>query len=483
MISAPQDNDNAKLVRGLTLSGTVSLNMIDMIGVGPFITIPLIISAMGGPQAMIGWILGAVIAMSDGLVWAELGAAMPGSGGTYRYLGELYGGKELGKLMSFLFIWQMIFSAPLSIASGCIGLAEYSTYFIPGIGHELFRVELPAVGIIHPILNASGLTFVAMSAIVIAVGLLYRRITIVNKLLRYLWLVVMLTVGWVIFAGVSHFNGQIAFDFPSGAFSLSKEFFLGLGSAMLISTYDYWGYYNVCFLGDEVSNPEKTIPRTIIISILLVGFIYIVMNISILGVVPWQELVKSSGGTERRYLISAMMERLYGSWGGSLATVLVVWTAFASVFSLLLGYSRVPYAAANDGNFFRIFGRVHSKLRIPYISLLTLGAVALLFCFLSLVQVIAALVVIRILVQFIAQTAGLIAWRWNHPEARRPFKMWLYPLPAVISLAGFVFILFSRNNFSQEIAYAAVILAAGLIVYWIRSIFNRRRENKSSVAF
>lgn len=456
-----------QLVRGITLSGAVSLNMIDMIGVGPFITIPLIISAMGGPQAMLGWILGAILAMCDGMVWAELGAALPGSGGTYHYLGEIYGRGRLGKMMSFLFIWQLLFSAPLSIASGCIGLAQYSTYFFPRLSHAIFAIQLPFGENLHANLTARGLTFVAISACAIAMILLYRKITAINKLSRFLWIVVMGTIAWVIFAGVTHFKSSVAFSFPQGAFSLSPNFFLGLGSAMLISVYDYWGYYNVCFLGDEVKEPSKTIPRAVIISIALVAVIYIVMNVSILGVIPWQELM--NGTKDSHFLISAMMERLYGSWAGELATFLIMWTAFASVFSLLLGYSRIPYAASLDGNFFKIFGRVHKRLQFPYVSLLTLGFVAALFCFLSLAEVIAALVVIRIVIQFLSQTVGLLVWRGKHPEAPRPFKMWLYPIPAIISLAGFLFVLFSRNNFRQQIEYAAIILVVGLIAYFVRA--------------
>jgi amino acid transporter len=441
--------------------------MIDMIGVGPFITIPLIISAMGGPQAMMGWILGAVLAMSDGMVWAELGAALPRSGGTYHYLGEIYGRGKLGKMMSFLFIWQLIFSAPLSIASGCLGLAEYSTYFFPKLSNAIFILQLPFGERLHANLTASGLTFVAISACLIALILLYRKTTAINKLSRFLWIIVMGTIAWVIFAGVTHFKSSVAFNFPPNAFSLSGSFFLGLGSAMLISVYDYWGYYNVCFLGDEVKEPAKTIPRAIIISIALVGIIYIIMNVSIIGVIPWQELIK--GTNESRFLISAMMEKLYGSWAGKIATFLIMWTAFSSVFSLLLGYSRIPFAAAVDGNFFGIFARVHYEKRFPYVSLLTLGSVTILFCFLSLVQVIAALVVIRITIQFLSQTVGLLIWRWKHPEAALPFKMWLYPLPALISLVGFMFVLVSRKNFFHEIKYAATILVAGLIIYFIRA--------------
>src|SRR5438067_5601365 len=387
-----------QLIRGVGLWGATTLNMIDMIGVGPFITIPLIIAAMGGPQAMLGWILGALLVICDGLVWAELGAALPGSGGSYRYLAEIYGARKLGRLMSFLFIWQLTFSAPLSIASGGIGLAQYATYIFPRLGHET-KISLPILGNVE--INAIPVALVAIAAVGLAVVLLYRRIALIERLSKFLWVGVMLTILWVIFAGVTHFDPKLAFDFPPGAFTIRPEFFTGLGAALLVSVYDYWGYYNVCFFGGEVKDPGRTIPRAVLLSILLVAIIYIVMNISILGVIPWQELNETADSDARRYIISVFMQRLYGSWAGKLATVLIMWTAFASVFSLLLGYSRVPYAAAVDGDYFRSFSRVHPEHHFPNVSLLVLGTLAVLFCLLRLQDVIAALVVIRLMIQFL----------------------------------------------------------------------------------
>lgn len=434
------------LIRGLNLGSATALNMIDMIGVGPFITLPLIIGAMGGPQAMLGWILGAFFALCDGLVWAELGAAMPGSGGSYAYLREIYGWNKLGRLISFLFIWQLSFSAPLSIASGAIGLAGYSAYFWPGMGRTPARL-------------------IAMGVILVAVALLYRKITGIAWITKVLWVAVMGTIGWVVVAGAGHFSAARAFSFPAGAFQLSHSFFLGLGSAMLIATYDFWGYYNVSFLGDEVRDPARTIPRAVLLSILLVACLYMLMNLSVLGVVPWQEFGHGGG----LYVISTFMEHVYGPWAARLATVLVMIVAFASVFSLLLGYSRVPYAAALDGNYFKIFARVHSEGRFPYISLLALAGVAMACCLLSLADVIAALVVIRILLQFLLQAIGLIVLRVRQPDLVRPFRMWFYPAPAILASAGFIFILFARKNFVHEIRYATVILVAGLAVYMVRA--------------
>lgn len=479
-INQPENSDeqSSGLIRGVSLPSATALNMIDMIGVGPFITIPLIIAAMGGPQAMIGWVAGAIIAMSDGLVWAELGAAMPKAGGSYQYLKEIYGKDKFGRLMSFLFIFQLTFSAPLSIASGVVGLSLYSSYIFPVLNHTYFSFDLslplPLIGPLEANLYASNGAFLAIFILMIAVFLLYRRITIISKLSQFLWLVVFLTVLWIIFSGVSHFNASRAFDFPPHAFDFNSGFLLGLGSAMLIAIYDYWGYYNVCFFGGEVKNPGRNIPRAIIYSIILVAVLYIIMNISILGVLPWQSISGTAGTDASKYIVSVFMQAIYGSWAGNLVTVLIVWTAFASVFSLLLGYSRVPYAAAVQGDFFHVFSRIHPKHKFPYVSLILMGLTASAFCFLKLKDIIAALVVIRIIIQFLAQTTGVIVFRIKKPEIKRPFKMWLYPLPAVVSFIGFVYILITRDNFLKEVRYAAVLIILGLILFFIRAY--KRKE-------
>jgi APA family basic amino acid/polyamine antiporter len=462
-----------QLIRGLGLGGATMLNMIDMIGVGPFITLPLIIAAMAGPQAILGWIFGAALVMCDGLVWAELGAAMPGSGGSYLYLNEIYGKGRLGRLMSFLFVWQLTFSAPLSIASGCIGFAMYAVYAFPVLDRTIaaaqFRVPLPIVGDMAADLRVRLGSLVACGVCLLATLLLYRKITVIEKLTRYLWAGVMLTLLWVIASGIWHFDPALAFDFPSDAFTLRPEFFTGLGAALLIAVYDYWGYYNVCFLGGEVRNPVRTIPRAVLLSIALVAVIYIVMNVSILGVIPWREFGARANSEARVHVISAFIERLYGRRAALVATALVMWTAFASVFSLLLGYSRVPYAAAQDRNYFRVFSRVHPRHQFPHVSLLVMGGTAAAFCFLSLADVIAALVVIRILVQFLAQIVGVMILGRRRPEMSRPFKMWLYPVPALAAMCGFIYVLLMRPNFQHEVLYAAMLLIMGLAIYFVRA--------------
>src|SRR6202035_1462157 len=451
--SPTKPDSSAGLIRGMGLGSATALNMIDMIGVGPFITMPLVLSAMGGPQAMLGWVVGALLAVCDGLVSAELGAAFPGSGGSYRYLSEVYGPRKWGRLISFLFIWQLSFSAPLSIASGCIGLAGYAAYYWPGLGTvyaaHTAALHIPGAGSLQVSWIVTPGTALGVLVCAFTVLLLYRRITVVGRLSNLLWLVVMGTIGWVIFAGLTHFNASRAFDFSPRAFTLSHGFFTGLGGALLVATYDYWGYYNVCYLGDEIKDPTRNIPRALLLSILLVACLYLMMNLCILAVIPWREMLRAGQTNSGLYVVSLFMQRIYGMWAARLVTGMVIVTAFASVFSLTLGYSRVPYAAALDGNYFRAFAKVHPVHRFPHVSLLALGVVAAAFCFLRLKDAIAALVVIRLILQFLVQAVGSIVLRIRRPELPRPFRMWLYPLPALLASAGFLFILFNRVNWQK----------------------------------
>ena len=438
--------------------------MLDMIGVGPFITLPLILAAMGGPQAMLGWILGAGLALCDGLVWAELGAAMPEAGGSYAFLRRIYSGaagiRSLGRFLAFLYVFQLSFSAPLSAASGCIGLSQYATYLWPSLaGHTLLRSV--HIGPYTAGVSAGPETLVAITALLLVVFLLYRGLTDLRFATAAMWCSVMALMTWIVLTGALRGHLSQAFAFPPGAFHLTPAFFLGLGSAMMFATYDYWGYYNITFLGGEVKDAARTVPRAILISIALVAAIYLAMNISVLAVLPWQGLVGAQNGAAalggaaalsldaRRAVISTFMQTAYGPhFGpalGKLAAALVMMTAFSGVFSLLLGYSRIPYAAARDGNYFRVFARLHAK-GFPHVSLLALGAAAICFCFFSLADVIAALVVLRILLQFLMQHVGVIYLRRTQPNLPRPFRIWLYPLPPLLALAGFTYILIERTQ-------------------------------------
>jgi basic amino acid/polyamine antiporter, APA family len=428
------------LVRGFGLLQATALNMSNMIGVGPFITIPLIIASMGGPQCMLGWLLGAVLALCDGLVWSELAAAMPDTGGTYLYLREAFRKTGLRDILPFLFIWQFIFSGPLEIASGYIGFSQYAGYFWRGMGPAQTRMVSLTVG-----------------ALVIV--LLYRRVTAVGRLAVALWVGVLATVLWMIVSGLLHFQAKVAFDFPPNAFTFSTGFVTGLGSAMLIAMYDFMGYYDICYVGGEVREPARVIPRSIIYSVLAVAAIYTLMNLSIIGVVPWREAMHS------KFIAADFMEKLYGSAAASAITVLVLWTAFASVFALLLGYSRIPYAAAVNGHFFAVFGNLHGSGKFPHVSLLVMGGLSMLASLWNLDVVISALLTSRILVQFIGQVIALRHLRTHRPDVARPFRMWLYPLPGVIALLGWSYI-FLTSGWAFA-AFGVLTLALGVAAYFL----------------
>src|SRR6266516_1267385 len=285
------EQEGRPLLRRFGLLQATALNMSNMIGVGPFITIPLLMSALGGPQAMLGWIVAVIIAMSDGMVWSELGAARPGSGGTYVYLREAFGRETVGRLMAFLFIWQFILSGPLEIASGYIGFAQYFGYLWPGMTRLQTNLVVTAVGAIN-------------------IALLYRQITSIGKITVALWIGTMLTTAAVIVTGGMHFDSRLAFDFPKGAFDFSLGFYFGLGAASRIGVYDYLGYYDICYIGDEVRDPGRVIPRSIVLSILGVALIYFAMNLSIIGIVPWREFVPAEAHPKAQYVVSLLMEKV-----------------------------------------------------------------------------------------------------------------------------------------------------------------------------
>jgi amino acid transporter len=274
-----------------------------------------------------------------------------------------------------------------------------------------------------------------------------------------LWVGMLATVLWIIASGLANFHAALVFDFPPGAFTFSRGFLAGLGSAMLIAMYDFMGYYDICYVGGEVRDAPRVIPRSILYSVLAVAAIYALMNLSIIAVVPWREAMSS------KFIAAQFIEKLYGTRAATVVTVLVLWTAFASVFALLLGYSRIPYAAAINGDFFAVFGRLHAGGKFPHISLLVMGALSIVASLWNLDAVISALLTSRILIQFLGQIFALHYLRAHRADIARPFRVWLYPLPSVIAFAGWVYIFVTSGwNFA---GFGVLTLAAGAGAYWL----------------
>ena len=430
------------LERRLGFRAATAANMLAMIGIGPFVTIPLLLSSMHGPQAMLGWILGAAISTCDGLVWAELGAAMPESGGPYRYLLEAYGPRGLGRLMSFLFVWQLMAQFPLTLASGAVGFSQYSLYLWPD-------------------LTVTAQKGIAMAVCLVACALIYRRIDSIGHWSIGIWCIVMFAALWIVFDGLTHARFALIADTPPGAFHLTRDFWIGLGGATLFATYDYGGYNTVCLLGGEVRDPARTIPRSILAALGAVAALYLVMNFTIIGVVPWREAMQS------KYIASEFMDRLHGPHAAAVMTVLILVTAFASIYAGMLGFSRVPYAAAADGRFFRIFARLHPTGHFPSFSVLFVGIMSALACLFDLESIVKILIVIQTLIESLALVVAVVMMRRTRPDIARPFRMWLYPLPVLIAFAGWTYIIVTSGG--VYIASAFAMLAAGIAAYLWRA--------------
>jgi amino acid transporter len=429
-----------------------STNIISMVGVGPFLTIPFMIQAMQGPHILYAWIAGAVLALADGLVYAQLGAALPGSGGGYLYLREAFQPFGLGRLMGFLFIFQTILVAPLSIAGGAVGFSDYLQF-----------VWITMTPVQHHAVAAS--VCIAMAA------LLWRDIESIGRLAVVMLAGVLLTVGWVIVVGLFRFSPAMAFDFPPEAYRLDGSLAAALGAASVLAMYSYGGYNQVCNIGEEIVDPGRTVPRSIVLSIVIVAALYMAMTIVVVGLIPWREAM------DLRTIASEFIVRTFADPGtgrvaGTVMTGLILFVAAASLYATILGYSRIPFAAARDGDFFAVFARLHPTKHFPHVSLLAITLISLPFCFFTLGQLVSWLIQVQILLRFIWQCAAVILLRRYRPDVPQPFTMWLYPWPALLSLALWLYIFFTGP-------FDGIVFSFGFLVVSVAAygVFARQRRS------
>lgn len=431
--------------RGLGLLQATATNIISMVGVGPFLTIPFMVASMNGPHVIYAWIAGLVLAVFDGLVYAQLGAALPGSGGGYLYMREAFKPFGLGRLAGFIFIFDTLLVAPLSVAGGAVGVADYLQYFwtaMTPLTHNL----------------------IAAAVCIVCTALLWRRIEEIGRLAVVMLIGVIVTIGWVVVVGLFNFSPAQAFDFPAEAKSLNPTLLAAIGATSILAMYNYGGYNQVCFIGGEIKDPERNIPRSILLSTFIVAALYMLMTIVILGMIPWQEVKES------RTIASLFIERTFsdpstGRIAGIVMTSLILFVAAAGLYATILGYSRVAYAAARDGDFFHIFARVHPTKGFPHISLLMTALVSIPFCFFTLGQLVNWLIQVQILLRFIWQCAAVVLLRRYRPDIPQPFTMWLYPWPAILSGALWIFIFFTGPV--EGMWFSVATLLAGIASYWL----------------
>lgn len=275
-----------KLERKISLLQATAINMIDMVGIGPFVVLSVMAETMGGPYFLYAWIAGALLSFIDATVWSQLGTAFPLAGGSYNFLKEGFGPKW-GKLFSFLFVWQTMIQAPLVIASAAIGFAQYTKYLFP-----LTDVESKIV---------SG------CVVILIVLLLYRKIEAIGKISVLLWIGVIVTMGWIIIGGIMHGNFSQPIQHINNGLELNYAFAAALGFASVKTVYSYLGYYNVCHLGGEIINPQKNIPRSMFISIGCIAVLYLLMNISVASVLSFNQIQQS------KFVVSEFVQAIAGT--------------------------------------------------------------------------------------------------------------------------------------------------------------------------
>ncbi|MFJ9722739.1 APC family permease [Streptomyces sp. NPDC101209] len=434
-----------------------AINMSQMCGIGPFVTIPLMVAAFGGPQAVIGFIAGAILALADGLVWAELGAAMPGSGGSYVYLRQAFQYRT-GRLMPFLFVWTAMLFIPLIMSTGVVGFVQYLGYLAP----DLTKAQGDLIG---------------LGIVALVVLLLWRGIENIARITAVMWTVMIASVFLVILAAATDFSAHLAFTYPAHAFDLgSNHFWLGFAAGLTIGIYDYLGYNTTAYMGAEIKDPGRTLPRSIIFSILGIMAIYLLLQIGTLGVIDWHRMTdpKDIASTS---VASAVLEKTWGKGAADTVTVLILITAFASVFTGLLGGSRVPYDAARERVFFRPYARLHPRHRFPMLGLATMGVITavgfLIGRHTDLATLIQLLTTVMVLVQALAQIVALTVLRKRQPTLRRPYRMWLYPLPSIVAFVGWCVIYGYADKNSpgrHPIEWSLAWLALGGVAYvlWAR---------------
>lgn len=422
--------------------------MIDMVGIGPFVVMPFVVAQFNTGLFIWAWIFGAFTAFADAMIWSELGAKYPLAGGTYNFHRIAFGERG-GKLMSFLFVWQTSIQAPLVMASATIGFAQYLTYLVP---LEWWQQKAVSGGLM-----------------ILVFTLLYRKIETIGKISVIMGSIVVMTIAWIIISGLLNQQHPVKFMTADNESFFSVAFWGAVGHASVKTVYAYLGYYNVCHLGGEIINPGKNIPRSIFISIFGIAALYLLMNISIMGVLPW-EAVRA----DDKYLVSSFMQQLYGAEAGVIITVLILCVAFSSLFAVVLGYSRIPYAAAVDGNFFTIFSKLHPVKQFPHISLTVLCVLGFIFSLLfRLSEVISSILAMRIVVQFIGQSVGVMLLRTRLGKKDLPFRMWLYPLPVIVSIAIWIFLFLSTGWFAL---WGSLIALAGVVVYFIKDSLIKKVE-------
>ncbi len=409
------------LVRGLGLWSATAIVIGDTIGTGVFLVSSDMARAVGSASLVIvAWILGGFIVLLGALCYAELGAAFPKAGGPYVYLG-----RGLGPLWGFLFGWMSSFlDRPVAMAGLGAGIIRFMSFFFPVLAQPLWTVRLAHTEITLTVAQpVAALIVIAVTAINCFSVKMSGAVQVTVTSLK-IGTIILIGLGGLIL-GHQSVAAEPVQTRPLGMWTISA-----LLTALVPAMWAYNGFNDLGDLGEEITKPEKNIPRAILLGLMTVGGIYLLANIAYLHVLPLTAIAGS------QHVASDVVQAFAGSRGADWLTLAMALSAFGALHVVVLTGARIPYAMSRDRVFFQFAGRLHPKFNTPTGSLLFLGTVATALALTGTFEELYSLFIFAVWIFFALTGIALLRLRWIEPELVRPYRAWGYPWTPLVFTAA-----------------------------------------------
>jgi len=432
-----------------------------VIGSGIFIVPNTMTQRLGSAEwVFFVWVFGGLLSLSGALTYAELSAALPGAGGEYVYLKRAY-----GPLWSFIYGWTQTWVAKsASIATLGTAFLLYFGNFRPEVNHIAFTVPLP----IGPGWRPLEVSFGQLLAMVVIMGLglvNYCGVKLGGRLQVLVTICKVGLIGGVIAFGLT-FSGGSASNLVSSTPAAGG--IAGFFAALVAALWAYDGWNNVGMVASEVREPQRNLPRALIWGTLAVAGIYLLANASYFYVLNASEVAGS------RLVAAEMMRRVAGQTGSDAVSLAAMISIFAALNGSILSGSRVPYAMAYDGFFFKPVARVNERFRTPGISILLLSAWSALLVLSGRYDELVTLVIFPSWILYGMTTASVIVLRRKEPDLARPYRTLGYPVvPIVFVFVAMALLVSTLLDSPRESGLGLVLIATGLPFY---SYWKRRRS-------
>jgi len=462
----PPNPDHPTLRRALGPWSTVAIIMGTVIGSGIFLVPTDMVKAVGTPGRVFAvWIFGGVLSLFGALTYAELSAALPAAGGEYAYLTAAY-----GPFWGFLYAWTQTWVAKsASIAALATAFYRYLADFLPGLQAPLYVVAWPIGPGGGPLEIRYG-QLLAIGLILFLSAVNYRGVRVGGHVQVGVTALKVLLIGGVIAVGLLSRQAHVVnlatstAPIPGGP----AGFFVALVAAL----WAYDGWNNAGMLGSEVENPQRTFPLALIAGVTAIIGVYLLTNLAYFSVLNAGEVASSDR------VAADMMRRIAGPHGAGAVSVAAMISIFAALNGSILSGSRVPYAMARDGYFFRHIGRVHPEFRTPSASILLLGVWSSLFVLSGHYNDLYNAVIFPSWILYGMTAAAVIVLRRKKPELVRPYRTWGYPW-VPLTFVGVTILLLYQTLLSSPrasgIGLVVIVLGVPFFFYWKRQGEQSRR--------